>query len=179
MARVLKAKLNTSDIERLISELESYKDELISKCQEYVDTLAEIGITTARWNLYQVVNDTSGEMISIGDKVAFAKEMEVSDMGAATIIIPASQPFVNTWDTGVAVVDPLLMAEFGSGMFAVEGHRGTFPDQKYAFNPQGWYWKKDGVTHHSYGIEPTRPLFKAYEEMKSQMQAVAAQVFGA
>ena len=179
MARVLNAKLNTNDIKHLIRELEHYKNELIDKCQEYVDRMADVGIETARWNLFNIINDTSGEMISIGDKVSFSKEVEVSDVGAVCIVIPASETFLNVWDSGAAVVDPLLMSEFGSGMFAVDGHRGTFPKQKYAFDPKGWFWKKDGVTHHSYGIEPTRPIFKAYEEMKSQMQSIAVQVFGA
>lgn len=191
MAKVLNAKLNTTSINKLIFQLENYKHDLVQKCQEYVDALAEVGIETARYNLFNLVDGTFraspsdsagggyGEMISVADKVSFSKEVEVSDIGAICIIIPASETFLSVWDSGSAVVDPLLMAEFGSGMFAVDGHRGTFPKQKYAFNPQGWFWRKDGVTYHSYGIEPSRPIYKAYEEMKSQMQAVAIQVFGA
>lgn len=190
MARVLNAKLNTNSINKLINQLENYKHELVLKCQEFVDALADVGIETARYNLFNLVDGTFktssdgvgggyGEMISVADKVSFSKEVEVSDIGAICIIIPASEPFTTVWDSGSAVVDPLLMAEFGSGMFAVDGHRGTFPNQKYAFNPQGWFWRKDGVTYHSYGIEPPRPIFKAYEEMQLQMQAIAAQVFGA
>ena len=98
--------------------------------------------------------------------------------GASSIIIPTSNSIFVEWATGSAVVDPLLMAEFGSGQFAVEGHRGTFPNQKHAFDPNGWYWRDlSGELHHSRGITPTRPLYKAKEEMTQQIREVAERVF--
>lgn len=179
--------LNTKDINDAIKMLELFQEDLVRKCQQFVDALADIGIETARFNMFNLIDGTAedemgggyGEMISVADKVSFSKTVQIDPDGVVAIIIPASRPFQVVWDSGSAVVDPLLMAEFGSGLFAVDGHKGTFPSptaQHNAENPP-WFWSKGGVTYRSYGIEPSKPLFKAYEEMKLQMQTVASQVF--
>lgn len=178
MARKIITNISTTQLNQTIEELHQYALRLTERCEQFVNELADIGIETARWNLYNIVDDTKGNMTSYGDKVAFEKECDWDTEGATCIIIPTSMPYVVEWKSGSAIVDPLLMAEFGSGMFAVDGHRGTFPNQKYAFDPNGWYWTDiDGTRHHSYGREPTRPLLKAKEEMVQQIHAVAERVF--
>lgn len=178
MARKIITNISTVQLNQTIDELHQYAQRLAERCEQFVSELADIGITTAKWNLFSIVNDTEGNMISYGDKVFFSKDVNFDTEGATAIIIPESQPYVSAWSTGIALVDPLLMAEFGSGMFAIEGHRGTFPEQKHAFDPNGWFWRDlNGQLHHSYGIEPTRPLFKAKEEMSNQIHEVAERVF--
>ena len=178
MARKIITNISNTQLEQTINELHKYAQRLSERCEQFVNELADIGIETARWNLFNIVNDTNGEMISYGDKVVFTKEGSWDTETATCIIIPESHPYISAWKTGIAIVDPLLMAEFGSGMYAVEGHRGTFPEQTHAFDPNGWYWRDlDGNLHHSYGIEPSRPLFKAKEEMKNQIHEVAERVF--
>lgn len=178
MARTIITNISKRQLNQTIDELHQYAQRLTEKCEQFVNELADIGIETARWNLFNIINDTDGEMISLGDKVYFSKDVSWDADGATCIIIPESHPFISVWKTGIAVVDPLLMAEFGSGMYADSAHRGTFPEQTHAFDPNGWYWRDlDGQLHHSYGIEPTRPLLKAKEEMTQQILEVAERVF--
>ena len=178
MARKIVTNISTESLNKTIDELHQYAQRLTERCEQFVDELADIGIQTAKYYLVNIVNDTNGEMVSYGDKVVFMKELTFDTEGATCIIIPDSTPYISEWKTGIALVDPLLMAEFGSGMYAIEGHRGTFPAQKHAFDPNGWYWRDmGGQLHHSYGIEPQRPLFKAKEEMRNQIHEVAVRVF--
>ena len=171
-------RLNTKDINDAIRMLDLFNNDLVRKCEQFVDALADIGIETARYNLFNLVD--GGEMISTADKVSFSKKVDVEPEGAVAIIIPASKPFQAVWDSGSAMVDPLLMAEFGSGIFAeMNGHRGTFPSPTARYNAEHppWFWSENGVTHCSEGIAPSRPLHKAYEEMTMQIKTVASQVF--
>jgi len=178
MARKIITNISTQQLNQTIDELHQYAQRLTERCEQFVSELADIGIEVARANLTPLVNDTDGHTLDLSSMVLFSKEVSFDTETATCIILPESHVFATEWQSGSAVVDPLLMYEFGSGMYAVDGHRGTFPNQKYAFDPKGWYWKDlDGVTHRSFGIQPTRPLFKAKEEMSEQIHAVAERVF--
>lgn len=178
MARKIITNISTTQLNQTIEELHQYAQRLSERCEMFVNELADIGIQTAKWNLFSIVNDTDGNMVSYGDKVFFSKDVTFDTENATCIIIPDSHPYISEWKTGIALVDPLLMAEFGSGMYAIDGHRGSFPAQTHAFDPNGWFWRDlGGQLHHSYGIEPSRPLFKAKEEMRQQIHAVAERVF--
>ena len=178
MARKIITNISTKQLNQTINELQEYAQRLASRCEQFVDELSDIGIEVARANLTPLVNDTDGHTLDLSSLVVFSKEVSIDHETATCIILPESHVFATEWETGSAVVDPLLMYEFGSGMYAVEGHRGTFPAQKHAFDPKGWFWKDlSGVTHRSFGIQPTRPLFKAKEEMSNQIHEVAARVF--
>lgn len=168
-------RLNTKDINDVIRMMDLFNNDLVRKCEQFVDALADVGIQTAQWNLFALAD--GDEMLSVADKVTFNKQVNLVQDGATCIIIPASQPFEVVWKNRSAMVDPLLMSEFGSGMFAGD-YQGTFPNQTHAFDPNGWYWVgTDDKKHHSTGISPTRPIYKAYEEMKLQIKTVASQVF--
>lgn len=178
MARKIITNISTKQLNQTIDELHQYAQRLADKCELFVNELADIGIEVARANLTPLVNDTDGHTLDLSSLVVFTKEVSFDTETATCIILPESHVFINEWETGEALVDPLLMYEFGSGRYAVEGHRGTFPNQKYAFDPKGWFWKDiGGVTHRSFGIQPTRPLFKAKEEMVNQIHEVAVRVF--
>ena len=178
MARKIITNISTTQLNQTIDELHQYAQRLSERCEMFVNELADIGIEVARVNLTPLVNDTDGNTLDLSSLVAFTKDVSFDTETATCIIIPESHVFINEWETGEALVDPLMMYEFGSGQFAVEGHRGTFPNQRYAFDPKGWYWRDlGGALHRSFGIQPTRPLFKAKEEMRKQIHAVAERVF--
>lgn len=182
MARVLTANLNTRDLNNLIKQLEDYNKELIRKCEQVVKELADIGITFAENHLSGIVDESgmsgTNTTLDFSSMVTFSKKVDPTTTGAEAIIIPYSQPFIKTWQGGSAMVDPLLMAEFGSGNFAIDGHRGTFPGQKHAMQDR-WGWKEvgDDTIHWSSGVIPTRPMFNAVEEMRSQIDEVVQRVF--
>ena len=82
---------------------------------------------------------------------------------------------------GQADISPILMSEFGAGPYAHSGHRGTFPGQKHADQPQ-WFWRdQSGVLHSSeddYGMVSTQPMYRAFIEMKQRVEEVVRIVFG-
>lgn len=181
MARIsIKTKVSLDGIDTTIRKLEDYIERLQSRTEIFVQRLADVGINVAKQN---VLVEDNGLWIDRSNLVYFEKNVASSVDGAVCIIVPFSTPYVSTWrkskdgDLLVAEVDPLLMAEFGSGARAIEGHRGTFPNQKHA-DEGAWAWYDQyGVKHYSSGGTPSRPIYKAKEEMKQQIQLVALEVF--
>lgn len=177
--RTLKTNLSVSGIKSLQKQLEDYKKDLVSKCQEYVRRLAEIGIETAKHN--------TG---NFGHYITFSVKTEPNKDGCTALMIATETgKIVSRWQTkdGIksADVSPLLMVEFGSGWRAenpmdVPGvGQGTFPDQSHAFDKEGWYWKDlDGNLQHSYGITPKMPMYNAYLAMEQKIFETAKDVFG-
>ena len=82
-----------------------------------------------------------------------------------------------------AEVNSIMMAEYGSGQFAINGHRGTFPNQKHAFEDSWWYATEIGPDgrptdwHRNSGVTPTMPMYKAWYEMKTTIYLVGRRVF--
>lgn len=161
-----KISLDTSDIQNLIDELNSYNKNLNEKCILLTNRLAEIGI--------KVINIEYGS--GMGDS---SKEHQVwyepqSDMMRGKIVVQG---------------EDILFIEFGSGIRFNSGKEhpkakelgygvGTYPDQKNAFNPHGWFYTKDGETRkHSYGTEATMPLYKAMLEICDRVEEIAKEVF--
>ena len=172
----INARLNSRDIENAIRQVEFFKNDLNWKLQQFVSELAEVGIQVIRDN---VKVEYDGEVRNFGDAVTFQKATTVEGEEVVCILTAEGQPYEKTWMTGSAMVNPLLMAEFGSGVRAIGGAQGTFPNQKHAMHPP-WFWRDmTGKMHISYGNEPTRPMLKAKEEMERQIQEVAQRVFSA
>lgn len=174
---IINARLSTKDITNAIERLERFKLELREKLGLFVSELAQIGIDVIQSNI-KVEYD--GEVRNFGDSVTFQKEV-IGDTDAVTCILTVEgQPYLKEWLGGSAMVNPLLMAEFGSGDFAIDGHKGEFPSpsaKKHTDNPP-WFWKDtSGKVHKSSGSEPSRPLYKAKLEMEQQIREVAERVF--
>ena len=180
--RVIEMELSTSSISAAIKELEAYKKELLAKTELFVKKLADLGVDVAEHN--------GGEY---GSLLMFKAELNPDKYGCTSFVIGESKDYIvrewrsretpGGWKT--ALVDPLLMAEFGSGFKAenplgVDGvGQGTFPDQKHAFDEAGWYWKtRDGIVHHSTGESPSHPMFSASVEIMNKVNQVAKEVFG-
>lgn len=181
MARIsIKSKVSLDGIDTIIKTLEDYKERLQWRCEIFVNRLAEVGITVAKDNI--LVED-NGLWINRSNLVYFEKDVASSVDGATCIIAPFSTPYISSWKKSkdgellYAEVDPLLMAEFGSGAYAIDGHRGTFPNQKNADNPPWAWYDEYGVKHYSSGGVPSRPIYKAKEEILQQAQLIALEVF--
>jgi len=168
------ARLNTRDITDAIRQIEQYKLDLQRKLADFVIELAEVGIKVAREN---TIVEYDEQYINMGDLLMFSKDTVVGADGVTCTLTVSGQVYTKEWQGGAAQVNPLLMAEFGSGAKAIDGHRGTFPNQHVAFL-KSWEWiDTSGIKHESSGSEPSRPLFHAVEEMRNQIQAVATKVF--
>jgi hypothetical protein len=179
-------RLSESDIKRAISELEAYRDSIPSKCAKFAERLAEEGIRVAEQNL--------GEY---GPYITFTLDVNQDKYGAKAVMSGVSQSVFRFWlgadgMTRAAEINPLLMAEFGSGWEASDAAgkpnasravaqgmgQGTFPGQIHAKDPDGWWYKDlQGEWHHTYGEEPTMPMFMALLEMVSRVNEIAEEVF--
>ena len=186
----LATRLTRKDLNQTIRALKQERQYILELAKVFVNRLAVYGIVAAQ-----------GEMA--GNKYApyitFSKRYELGDSDKArpvTVVLVYGKntaEYIAEWDTNAsgtrkrkAVVNPILMAEFGSGFYAnTEGYenvgdnagQGTFPDQVHAFDDIGWFWYEDGVKHHSFGEAPLAPMMHAYEEMRGIIRKVAEEVF--
>jgi hypothetical protein len=178
------ARLNTRSINNAIEQIERFKKELQTKLAQFVSELAEVGIEIAKQNI-RVEED--GVMVDRSGLVQFSKDVSTTVDGVQCIIVATPTPYVTHWKRSKegkevlsAEVNPLLMAEFGSGVNAIDGHAGTFPSETAKKNVAhgSWAWyDTQGGKHISTGNTPTRPLFKAKQEMENQIREIAQRVF--
>lgn len=181
----IEARLNTNDINNAIEQIDQFKKNLQAKLELFVTELAEIGIEVAKHN---IIVEEDGQNIDRSGLVEFTKETNATDTGATCIVTALPTPYITQWkrskegkDVLTAQVNPLLMAEFGSGANAIEGHKGTFPSATAKKNVAHgtWVWYDvNGNKHYSSGNVPSRPLYKAKLEMENQIREVAQRVFG-
>ena len=185
----LKIKLTEESINKAIEELEQYKNSLPNKLNLFIERLSEVGIEMAE-NCVQVPLDDMGNM---GMFVEFSCQIESNkEVVIGKLIGRDKAQLVNSWlskdpDTKqeyvkTAELSRLLFYEFGAGLYAIDGHRGTFPSdnpettKEHADN--GWYYKDlDGKWYHSYGTMPTQPMFHAWEDMKKRIRKIGKEVF--
>ena len=169
--------LKLSEFRRARREIEKYKRSLDRKLTKFIRLLADKGIETAKEN--------AGEF---SEYIRFSKQIE--DGSTVYIVAKDRKKLLKTYmykgRKKTVEVNATSMAEFGSGWESVimdenaDGYgQGTFPDQKHAFDPQGWFWvTPDGQKHHSFGEHPTFPLYSAAIAMIIEANKVAQEVFG-
>lgn len=184
--RTYKTDLSVAGVQNLKKEILNYKNTILpSLINQFVNELSNIGIQTAYNNLGQL-NDLG----NVSGLVLFYKTSFPVTDGYKAILYAKDQAVVKQfWLSGGSVksadVSPLLMYEFGSGYKAKNPKslpgvgQGTFPGQTHAFDKEGWYWQDlNGKWHHSNGISPTQPMFKAWQSMELSIKAVSKSVFG-
>lgn len=164
---------NQKSIDDAIKKIDKYRNSIMTKTRGALKDLGDAGI--------QVAVENSGKY---GAYISFTRRTRVDDKTMKMVVVgkPLSQ-IHQEWQladgstTGYDI-DPLLMAEFGSGLYAesrgVDGvGRGTHPKQKHANNDNGWAWKDlDGTWHHSKGQKPTAPMYKAQLEMEAKVEQI-------
>ena len=172
--RVIRGDLSEEGIQSIIDQLNAYKVDLNSKCELFTKTLADRGIATA------IIRSQVNEF---GKYIQFTQQtVPLMGYGIKTLLIATQTGVIHReWLTleGIKEVDvsPLLMAEFGSGVFADSKHRGTFPGQTHAFDDQ-WCWQDTNHEwHYSMGQVPSTPLYYAWIEMFQSINDVAREVF--
>ena len=176
----IKEDLSVKGIENVKKKLIQYRDvELPRKCKEFVERLANEGITVGKQNVG-----------GFGKYITFSMKTDPYKDGCKAIMLASENgKIISSWQTkdGIktAEISPLLMAEFGSGWGAenpmkVEGFgQGTFPNQTHAFDAEGWYWiDLEGNLNHSYGITAKMPMHKARNTIIEKVTTIAKEVFG-
>lgn len=85
--------------------------------------------------------------------------------------------------------DKVLFIEFSAGIsYGTDSYPlpsgadygvGTYPDQKHAYDPNGWWYVDErGQKHHSYGNRAYMPMYHAEEAIIIQIRHIAKEVFG-
>ncbi len=189
MKNKIKGDLSISGINKIISRLEEYKQDLLRRTEKFCEELSDVGINTARG---LIGNEYNGY-------IALVKEVNPTQYGCSAILIMKDEsPIISEWYgedevKKTAEVSATLMVEFGSGkkanatpqhIKAVNAKekvgRGTFPSENTKpfgnenhANQNVWWWKDlDGKWKHSSGLTPTMPLYNAYVEMEREIKQI-------
>ncbi len=166
--------VNLSNIQAARDEIKECESWIIDKARQIAGILAREGRTIAE----QHTGDYTGY-------IRFdIEEQETANGSIAILTMSDNQKIIRRWwyhnEVRQAIVSPSLMAEYGSGQFAVDGWRGTFPGQTHAWQ-DSWYWTSypDNKFHRSSGEKPTRPMHTAYVRLQdmSFVSSVIERVF--
>ena len=181
----LKGRLTSASLKQMADDLRGFEDGFRNNIREFRDLLANKGIRVAMANTSQ----------KFGQYILFEKQ---ESGNTTTIVARETTQLLSEWlyygMTVQALVSPLLMEEFGSGSHAVvwensDGSRtgvlsdgtkvgrGTFPEQKHAFESSWHYMDLNWQWHTVSGETPTRPMHNAVIEIITQVERTAREVF--
>ena len=191
----MRVSLDTKELDALADYLDNYARTFEQKVQTFLEKLAEKGIEVASVN--------GGDFSSY---IVYSKKVESGTM--VKMIAKDREEITNSWyasstskELRQETISPLLMAEFGSGHYAISaegeasglGGQGTLNKYGHAFDSNGWYWWSDDATSmdgeplnekdgrwrfHSRGTHPSQPLHKAVMACIEQVEEIAREVFG-
>ena len=154
--------LSEKSIDNAVKQLEDYAKSLDSKANDLCERLAQMGAMYAEWNF-------SGVLYA-GD---IDYKIDVHRGEGNTYIITADG-------------ESVLFMEFGAGVKYGGGHPqesefgmgpGTYPGQKHAFDPNGWWFNQDGQKIHTFGNAAGMPMYNAAKDLREEILKVAREVF--
>lgn len=164
--------IDGSGIDEALQGIAEWKRWLDRKTEELAKRLAENG--------YEVAMNVMANHVFDGDTIA---SLRVEQVGPSHYVVKAESAAI-------------LFLEFGSGIRG-GGHPepngfgpGTYPGQKNALNPKGWWFPtddprlivrttKDGQGWgHSYGMTAAMPMYNAVKETEQELTAIVQEVFG-
>ncbi|WP_277407832.1 hypothetical protein [Lacrimispora xylanisolvens] len=173
--KVFRGNFSSKGIQDIINQLERYKVDLHRKAELLCQRLAEVGQTVA----LQSISESP-----LGKTITLRVKMEPRNDGYKAILVAAGQTKSN--DHGS--INTLLLVEFGAGVRLNPNENpkagefgmgvGTYPGQIHAFDQNGWYyWGDDEKWHHTYGTKATMPMYNASVAIRTQVAAIAKEVF--
>lgn len=154
--------LSEKSIDDAIKKLEDYSKSLDNKAEELCERLANMGALYAEWNF---------------DGVMYA-----GDIDYAITVERISENAYCIRASGETV----LFMEFGAGITYGGGHPketefgmgpGTYPGQKHALDPKGWWFKQGDMKIHTYGNPAGMPMYNAAKDLRKEILAAAREVF--
>jgi hypothetical protein len=164
----IKIDLSAKSVQKAIKELENYRDDIRKKNTLFVERLALLGIP--------VIQEAIDFSKSDGDR-NIDKEIVIEriDDDSSRAVLRISGYDVLFFEFGAGIyhnpTNPPHADTFGYGV-------GTYPGQKHAFDPDGWYYRDASGLHHSYGTEATMPMLKASNKIIESIRKIAREVYG-
>lgn len=174
MGSVFKCDLSVKKLRELEKQIRNYKNQiLVDNMDRFVDELSKIG--------YTISYNNRGEFKDYIEVRRDLQNTKYNYQAKAVVIVFNSAENIVEWIRGGATVsaevNSVLMAEYGSGQHSRNGWRGTFPNQTHAFE-DFWFWiDADGKQHSQEGVEPSRPIQRAYLEMWLSLYNVGRRCF--
>ena len=163
MTKVINMSLDVASIDNAIREIKEYQAFIKRKTTEFVERLANEGAIRALMSYdgayYRGPKDV---------------DVNVEDRGDNTFAI-------------VANGETVLILEFGAGVTYGYGHPQagqfgygptTYPGQKHAADPKGWWLPKEAGGGHTFGNAPSMSMYKAGKEVRERCAEIAREVFG-
>lgn len=155
--------LSTQGIENLIRDVEERKRWLQRKTDELASRLAEIGCENARIDFaiaqYDGQKDCSVHVEPRGD-------------GQYAVVADGDTVLFIEFGAGITYAEPQHPEAGVNGMGV-----GTYPGQKHAFDPNGWYIPKSAGGGHTYGNAPAMPMYNAVKYLEQNLERIAQEVF--
>ena len=164
----IQMELSASSIRNAIKQLEDYKKSVNDKNQLFVERLALLGIPVIQEAISfaqgdsnpnvekEIVLDFDGDVAKAVLKIS-GQDVLFFEFGSGIHYNPTNVPHAE---------------KFGYGV-------GTYPGQKHAFDPEGWFYRDSvGDLHHSYGTEATMPMLKASNQIIRNIRKIAREVYG-
>ena len=165
---------NPASIDAAIKQIEEYRDNLEVKAQELAERLANIGYAVSFQIMAQHVY--SGETIS-------SLQVQEIDPNHYMLVAGSVALLFFEFGAGVGGAGHPLAGEFGMGP-------GTYPGQKHANDPNGWWFPTDDANlairtdketgimwAHSKGNPPYMPMYNASRQIRADLLKTAREVF--
>lgn len=154
--------LDPRSVDRAVAQLEEYSRSLDDKAKQLCERLAQMGAMYAEWN--------------------FTGVMYAGDIDYRITVDPGEG---NSYLVKVGG-ETVLFMEFGAGIHYGGGHPlegefgmgpGTYPGQKHALDPNGWWFNQDGMKIHTLGNPAGMPVYNAAKDLRKEILEVAREVF--
>ena len=151
-----------ASIDAAVQEIREYSEWVKRKTKELVMRLADMGVVLASIEYSRVPYHGIKDV-----------DLTVEDRGNNTCAIMASG-------------ETVLILEFGAGITYGYGHPQakqfgmgptTYPGQKHAADPHGWWLPKAAGGGHTYGNPPAMAMYLTGKELHDRVLEVAREVF--
>lgn len=172
----INVELSDDSLNAAIHIVEQYKENLLRKSGDLVDTLARDIDTEARRELTKHV--WSGEtlaslQIKKGKDTEYTRKTDVTVGGAAVWLEFGTGVVANNCAPGT-IVHPVHMINDSGLLISGIGMYG----QRHGSDPNGWYWEDEiGESHHTFGIPATMFMWNAAQMARHGFLGTARRVF--
>lgn len=164
--RVIYVDLSEEGIDYALKELEKFKKDFITACNELIKQLTALGIDTAQSVLTFTTNGWTGDLEK--SIYQYDKKWDAENRIGR---VHAETPYA-------------AYVEFGTGIKGAEGEQSEFPHPGYVPDGQGrgedgwlYYNKREGWRHWTWG-EPAKPyMYAAYARVRDNAGRYTATIF--
>lgn len=167
--------LSKNSINRLIKQLEEYKDELNEKVNEFARRVAERGVEIATLKIVDLNAVFTGELM---ESMRYEEEESIPGKAVFVVIADSTHAAFVEFGTGYAGLSEPYPYNFPEG---VEWNYNTGETIRYNEAKGTYYWfypGDDGKWYYTEGM-PARPfMYETANQLREEVEKIAMEVFG-